>query len=83
MLTSQYHSSGDWGCRIDRLDLYSGVRSRNECPGYDIKHSDGDVPALVILGKYSTPSLPLLPCQLWLGVVTPDIGPIYRSNRTV
>ena len=30
----------------------------------------------------STPSLPLLPGSLWLGVVAPDKGLIYGLNRT-
>ena len=45
----------------------------NECPGYDTKQSDGEVP--VMLGPWgiqSTPSLPLLPGPLWPGVVPPD-----------
>ncbi len=45
----------------------------NECPGYDTKQSDGEVPVMLELwGMQSTPSLPLLPGQLWLGVVPPD-----------
>ena len=33
----------------------------NECPGYDIKQSDGEVPAMLELwGMWSTPLLPLL-----------------------
>ena len=35
-----------WGCRIHRLHLCRGVRSPNECPGYDTKQSDGEVPAM-------------------------------------
>ena len=45
----------------------------NECPGYDTKQSDGEVP--VMLGPWGirgTPSLPLLPGPLWPGVVAPD-----------
>ena len=33
-------------------------------------------------GMWSTPLLPLLPGPLWLGVVAPDKGPIYKLNRT-
>ena len=55
----------------------------NECPGYDTKQSDGDVPAtLEFWGTRSTPSLPLLPGSLWPRVVTPKKGPIYGLNRT-
>ena len=53
-----------WGCwqRVKTLP--------NECPGYDTKQSDGEVP--VIWKKQSTPSLPSLPGSLWPGVVVPD-----------
>ena len=37
----------------------------------DIKQSDGEAPVLE-LWWMSTPSLPLLPGPLWLGVVVPD-----------
>ena len=41
--------------------------------GYDIKQSDGEVPAVLELwGMRSTPSLPLLPGPLWPGLVAPD-----------
>ena len=37
----------------------------NECPGYDAKQSDGEVPAVLELwGMRSTPLLPLLPGPL-------------------
>ena len=45
----------------------------NECPGYDTKQSDGEVPAMLELwGIRSTPSLSSLPGPLWPGVVAPD-----------
>ena len=45
----------------------------NECPGYDTKQSDGEVPAVLELwGMQSTPLLPSLPGPLWPGVVAPD-----------
>ena len=73
-----------WDCRIHRLRLCRGVRPpHNECPGYDTKQSDGEVPAVLeIWGMRSTPSLPLLPGPLWPGVIAPDKGPIYGLNRT-
>ena len=51
-----------WGCRIYWLHLCSGLKlpSHNECPGYDIKQSDGETPALEIWGMWSTPLLLLL-----------------------
>ena len=62
-----------WGCRIHWLHLCRGVRPPTECPGYDTKQSDGEVPAVLVLwGMRSTPSLPSLPGPLWPGVVAPD-----------
>ena len=50
-----------------------GKTPPNECPGYDTKQSDGEVPAVLELwGIWSTPSLPSLPSPLWPGVVAPD-----------
>ena len=63
--------------------LQRGKTTPNECPGYDSKQSDGEVP--VMLGPWglgSTPSLSLLSGPLWPGVVAPDKGPIYGLNRT-
>ena len=49
------------------------VRPRpNECPLYDIKQSDGEAPVMEFWGMWSTSSLPLIPGQLWPGVVAPD-----------
>ena len=64
----------DWGCRINWLHLCRGVRppSPNECPGYNAKQSDGEVPVMLgPWGMQSTPSLPLLPGPLWPGMVAP------------
>ena len=45
----------------------------SECPGYDTKQSDGEVPAVLELWRMqSTPSLPLLPDPLWPRVIAPD-----------
>ena len=50
-----------------------GYDPLNECPGYDTKQSDGMTPVNQKLwGMQSTPSLPLLPSQLWFYVVAPD-----------
>ena len=72
-----------WGCRMRRLHLRRGVGTPppNECPGYDSKQPDGEVPLMLRLwGIRSTPSLPLLPGPLWRGVVAPgrvrDMGQI-------
>ena len=57
---------------IHRLHLCRGARP-NERLGYDTEQSDGEVPMMLGLWeKRSTPSLPLLPGPLWLGVVAPD-----------
>ena len=73
-----------WDGRIHLLHLCRWVRPpANECPGYDTKQSDGEVP--VMLGPWgirSSPSLPLLPGPLCPGVVAPDKGPIYWLNRS-
>ena len=62
-----------WGCRIHRLHLSRGVRRPNECPGYDTKQSDGEVPVMLEhWGMWSTPSLPSVPGPLWPGVGAPD-----------
>ena len=63
-----------WGCRIHRLLLCRGIRHlpHNECPGYNTKQSDGEVPVMQELwGMQSTPSLPSLPGPLWSGAVSP------------
>ena len=63
-----------WGCRIHWLHLCRGVNPPpHECPGYDTKQSDGEVPAILEPWLMrSTTSLPLLPGPLWPGVVAPD-----------
>ena len=71
---------------VEYTDCFSGEGydpSPNECPGYDTKQSDGEVPAMLELwGMQSTPLLPSLLGPLWHGVVAPDKSPIYRLNRT-
>ena len=63
-----------WGCRIYRLHLCRGVKPPpNECPGYDMKKSDGGVPVMLELwGMRSNSSLQSLPGPLWPVVVVPD-----------
>ena len=62
------------GCRIHQLHLCRRARpSPNECPRYDTKQSDGEVPVMLGLrGIWSTPSLPLLQGPLWPGMLEPD-----------
>ena len=55
----------------------------NECPGYDTKLCDDEVPVMLELWAVrSISSLSSLPGSLWPGVVVPDKGPIYGLNRT-
>ena len=45
----------------------------NECPAYDTKQSDGEVPVILELWEIqSITSLPLLPGPFWPGMVAPD-----------
>ena len=44
-----------WGFRIHRLHLCGGVRPRNQCPGYDTKHSDFEAEIILkLLGTQNT-----------------------------
>ena len=53
--------------------LQRGKLSPNECPGYNTKQSDSDVPMMLELwGMQSASSLPLLPGPLGPGMVAPD-----------
>ncbi len=72
---------------VEYTDCFSAEGSEppppNECPVYDTKHSDGEVPAMLELwGMWSNRSLPLFPGPLWPGVVAPDKGPIYGLTRS-
>ncbi len=61
------------GCRIHWLHLCRVVRTPNDCPGYDTKQSDSEVPIMLEpWGMRSTSSLTSLPGPLWPGVVAPD-----------
>ena len=83
---SELNRSVGWDCRLHGLYLYSGCKtapSPDECPWYNTKQSDRKVSGMLELwGMWSTPSLALLPCQLWPGVVAPDKAPVYGSNKT-
>ena len=63
--------------------LQGGKTLTNECPGYDSKQSDGEVPVMLELwGMQSTPSMPSLPGPIWPRVVAYDKSCIYALNRT-
>ena len=62
-----------WG-RLNKptASLQRSKTPPNECPRYDSKQSDGEVPAMLELwGMQTTPLLPSLPGLLWPGVVAP------------
>ena len=68
---------------VEYTDCFSAgrVRPPNECPKYDSKQSDGEVPVMQELwGMQGTPTLPSLPGSLWPSVVAFDrvlsMGPI-------
>ena len=68
-----FAQSAGGGCKIHQLHLCGEGKHPPECPGYDTKQSNGEVPVMLELwGIRSTPSLPLLPGPLWPGVVAPD-----------
>ena len=73
-----------WSCKIHRLHLCRGVKlPPHESPRYNFKPSDSEASGMLELwGMWSTPSLPLLPGPLWPGMVAPEKGSIYESNRT-
>ena len=65
-----------------RLGLKNKTRP-NECPGYDTKQSDGEVPVMLELwGNVEYPFISIAPGPFWPGMVAPDKGPIYELNRT-
>ena len=64
-------SAGD----VEYADCFSaeGSYPLNQCPGYDTKQSESEVPVILELwGMRSTPSLPSLPGPHCCGVVAPD-----------
>ena len=63
-----------WVSKIHRLPLCWRIRPHsNECPGYDTKQFDCEVPVMLLLWWMQTsPLLPLLLGQLWHRVVAPD-----------
>ena len=67
-----------WPCQLGQQNtltrsLQQGKIAPYECPGYDTKQSDGEVPVMMELwGMWSTPSLPSLPGPHWPAMVAPD-----------
>ena len=68
------YCSVSWSGRIHWLHLCRGVRHpTNECPRYDTKQSDDQVPVMQeVWAMWITSSLPSLPGPLWPRVVAPD-----------
>ena len=53
-------------------NCFSADPNPYDCPGYDTKQSDGEVPAVLEhWGMWSTSSLPSHPGSLWPSVVAP------------
>ena len=80
-------SAVGWVCRIHRLYLFRRVRSLSQRVSYIyITKSDGEAPFLEIEEMWSIPSLKLVQCLLWLGVVAPDkvlsMGQIEQSSSS-
>ena len=69
-------------CPVEYSDCRE-VRPPNECPDYDTKQFDGEVPVMQGFGGMrSTPSLPLLPGSLGSEMVAPDWALSMSLNRT-
>ena len=68
------HRPVGWGCKINRLLFYRGVRTPlNEYPGYDNKQYDGDASVVLELwGMRTTLSLPSFPGPPCPEVVAPE-----------
>ena len=70
---------------VEYIDCFSAEGQDplpNECPRYDTKQSDSEVPVMLELwGMRSNPSMPSLPGPLWPGVVALDKGPIYELDQ--
>ena len=95
--SSLTHSPGclvGWGCRIDLMLLWRGIRPcPNEYPRYDTKQFDGKFPVMLeFWGMWSTPLLPSLLGPLRPGEVAPDkalsmgqivVGPIRTSTPQI
>ena len=63
-----------WFGAVEYTDCFTAEgQDPNECPGYDIKQSDSEVPVLLELrGMQSTPSSLSFLGRLWPRVVAPD-----------
>ena len=67
-----------WSSRLElqnapTASLQTSETPPNECPGYDLKQSDGETSVMLELwGMRSTLLLPSFPGPLWPGIVAPD-----------
>ena len=76
------YSQVGWSCRIHQRHFSQGkIPPSNECPGYDIKRSDGEAATLELWEIWSIPSLPLFPPLLWLGAAAAGLNNTYICVR--
>ena len=62
-----------WVARYTNCTSAEGNDTPNECPDYDTKQSDSEVPVMLELwGMQSTSLLPSLQGLLWSRVIAPD-----------
>ena len=83
--TPAFYSIVQLAGAVEYIDCFfaEGVPPPRECPVYDTKQSDGEVPVMLeVWGMWSTPLLPTLQGPPGPGVVGADNGPIYGLNRT-
>ena len=82
MITGDFCPVG-WVCRIHRLHLCRGVRPLHQCPGYETKQSDGEVPVMLeILGSAEHLFIAIAPRSNLARNGNTLLGPIYSLNRT-
>ena len=71
-ITPVHNSQSSGTVEYTNCTSAEGSDPPNKSHGYDTKHSDDEVPAILELwGMWGTPSLPLLPGPLWPGVEMP------------
>ena len=62
-----------WAVEYTDCIYAEGYETPNECPGYEIKKSEGKAPVMMELwGMWSSPSLLSLSALLWPRVAAPD-----------
>ena len=69
--SSMIFSPISWDVEDANCNSSEGQDPLTECPGYDTKLSDGEVPVLKFWGMWNIPLLPLFPGSLWHGMIIP------------